>query len=54
VPPDKSVALRVSKITDGADRVVIIWWYRNWWPLYFLKLPTCVRVTAELARLAKS
>jgi hypothetical protein len=54
VPPEKTAALRVSKITDGADRVVVIWWHRNWWPLSFLKLPTCVRVTAELARMAKS
>ena len=33
VLPDEVATLRVSGITNGADRVIILWWHRNWWPL---------------------
>jgi hypothetical protein len=52
VAPGQVVTLRVNNIGDGADRVVIIWWHRNWWPLFFVRFPAFARITADLVRLA--
>ena len=49
VPPEGTATLRVSRIAENSGRVIVLFWHRNWWPLSFVKLWSCIRVTYDLA-----
>jgi hypothetical protein len=48
VPPQGTVTLRISRITEHSGRVIVLLWHRNWWPLSF-KMWSMMRVTSALA-----
>ena len=48
LPPEGTATLRIGGIVDNSSRVIVIWWHRNWWPLF--RLPAFARVTSDLAK----
>jgi hypothetical protein len=50
VPPSATARLLVSGITNDADRMIVLRWHRNWWPLWFIKMPSFARIAADRVR----
>jgi hypothetical protein len=50
VPPSATVRLLVNGITNDADRVIVLRWHRNWWPLWFIEMPSFTRIAADQIR----